>query len=798
MKYLTLLILVLGLSLGGLPREHRSEPVSLAPKQDRIAKRALLVGISEYNKLATNKSFNGLPSVRNDIRAMEMLVGSPGYDFEIRKVQDSEATREGILKAIREHLIDSAKKGDVSLLYFSGHGSQVVNSLGGETDGKDETLVPFDVIRPVTKKGDLRDIRDKELNGLINIAAGKGVVFTAIIDSCHSGSIAKGEEDELRQLESAELDIKERPSMEQVVPPSQNGSLIYSAARDFQRASGAPYGHHPVFRKLGFEVTDTMGHFTANLLIALYENPGYAITSETLFRRVEGRMRAKGIPQRPEIDAGVERRRKTIFGLDPGGRDSRMPIEKDDSGDFYLLAGLANGLSAGNDLLRDPRPEVEVDGPRLRIRLTDVELTKSRFEVISDHTVEELGQGDLFEQVTWGTVSGPLITVWPPPSEFGAAQLMAMAEEVQAVASDRGLRIVDSPLEGRYSHLLSFEKGTSGAEWKLTLPTGETRPLGRNLTTKTLKDRLSNVYFEKDEALFVAYPPPKEFETVLGFGDMSSGAAIARSTSRKGATYVLVGRSRADAGEVILEYSWVLRSAFDNSDSNSSEGPESVVTALPVSTDWVRLDGATDSAERLRSFAGRLARVSGWLSLHSPPGSEKKFPYRLEIRNVSSRPLEDGEPLHDGEQYRFFLKADPEFLNANLGRFHLRFYTYLVAIDRNGTSVLLPDGHSDKPVDVDPLDPQPEIELTRGWRMKIGGDLGTENYVLLMTTSPLPDKSILFSEGVRTEGSKSLSDPLSQILYRIGDPVDAPMTRDGLSTPENWHVQTLTRISRGK
>ncbi|QQS40519.1 MAG: caspase family protein [Acidobacteriota bacterium] len=797
MKRSILSVLILAISLCQLCVEIGAPYKAEAANQRKAVKRALLIGISEYNTSPTNKSFKGLPSVKNDIRAMEILLGSPAYDFKVRKVVDSDATRAGILRAIREHLIESASKGDVSLLYFSGHGSQVQNSLGGEGDGKDETLVPYDVVRPVKKRDDLRDIRDKELNELINEAAEKGVRFTAIIDSCHSGSIAKGEDD-VRQLEPAEFDIKEEPKPSQLVSPSENGSLIYSAAREFQRASSAPYGSHEVFRKLGFNETDTIGNFTAHLLMVLYENPSYAVSAETLFRRVEGRMRAKGIRQRPEIEGGRERRSKTLFGLEPAVKQSLLPIEKGDDGHYYLLGGLSNGLSAGNDLVRDPKSDKGNEDEYVRIRLTKVELTKSRFDVISGHTLADLSEGDLFRQETWGMETGPIISVWPPPSDFTGAQLMEMAREVRSFASNKRLRIADSPLGDDYTHLLSYERESPASVWTLTFPSGEKKRIGKVLTAATLEERLSGSDFEKNDALFIAFPPPKEFEKTLGFSDADPRGAIARSATRAGSTYLLVGRSRTAGEKTLLEYSWILRSAFDEHDPRRTPDPDGIVSALPESTDWVDFEEGEDAVQRLLTFAGRVARISGWLGLQPPPGAEARFPYRLEIRSKEGRPLGDSEPLYEGNEYRVFLVADKEFLEANLGRYELTFFAYLVAIDKNGEAGLLHQRGSEVRIAIDPLDPQAEIEPSTTWHFEIGPPVGTENYVLLVTTSPLPDKSILFSEGVRTDGGKFVGDPLSQLLNRIGDPVGSKLARGELSTPENWYVQTVTRVSKEK
>lgn len=96
------------------------------------------------------------------------------------KLCEAEATREGILGAIRRYLIDASKEGDVAFFYYAGHGSQMKNSKSRERDGYDESIVPADSI-----KGAL-DIRDKEFARLFNQVVDKKAALTAIYDSCHT------------------------------------------------------------------------------------------------------------------------------------------------------------------------------------------------------------------------------------------------------------------------------------------------------------------------------------------------------------------------------------------------------------------------------------------------------------------------------------------------------------------------------------------------------------------------------------------------------------------------------------
>ncbi|SRR6185437_7490121 len=82
-------------------------------------------------------------------------------------------------RAIKK-LIASGKKGDVLLLHYSGHGSNVPDDDGDEADKRDEILCPTDL--------DWKDpFRDDWLRKTFNKLR-SGVSLTVIMDCCHSGT----------------------------------------------------------------------------------------------------------------------------------------------------------------------------------------------------------------------------------------------------------------------------------------------------------------------------------------------------------------------------------------------------------------------------------------------------------------------------------------------------------------------------------------------------------------------------------------------------------------------------------
>ena len=120
-------------------------------------KRALLIGINKYRAVPK------LQGSLNDVQTMQqILLTRWGFlDKNISMVTDEAATRAGMLAAL-EQLVKDTGPNDTVYFHYSGHGSQVEDLNGDETDdGLDETLVPQD-----GRSGDVRDITDDELDAI--------------------------------------------------------------------------------------------------------------------------------------------------------------------------------------------------------------------------------------------------------------------------------------------------------------------------------------------------------------------------------------------------------------------------------------------------------------------------------------------------------------------------------------------------------------------------------------------------------------------------------------------------------
>lgn len=132
------------------------------------------------NRVSPEQYDPPLPTLRGcekDARAMNAIAQMQG--FEASLMLGEEATRANAVATIGDAAA-TLTAGDIFLLTFSGHGSQLPDEVhGDDEDGFDETMVLYDL-----------NLIDDELYALWGrFAAGVRILF--ISDSCHSGTVAQ-------------------------------------------------------------------------------------------------------------------------------------------------------------------------------------------------------------------------------------------------------------------------------------------------------------------------------------------------------------------------------------------------------------------------------------------------------------------------------------------------------------------------------------------------------------------------------------------------------------------------------
>lgn len=131
---------------------------------------ALCVGINDYPE-------RPLAGCVADSRMWGQVLESLG--FRVTYLSDQDATRNAMVAALEE-LVGATGPGDVAVFQYSGHGSQVADEDGDETDAFDEVFVPVDY-----HTGAL--LLDDDLAEVLGQLPSGGLL-TLMMDCCHSGT----------------------------------------------------------------------------------------------------------------------------------------------------------------------------------------------------------------------------------------------------------------------------------------------------------------------------------------------------------------------------------------------------------------------------------------------------------------------------------------------------------------------------------------------------------------------------------------------------------------------------------
>ncbi|HEY9615007.1 caspase family protein [Allocoleopsis sp.] len=175
------------LSLGQLDLPQ-GNPSAQALTQSTPRKLALLVGINAY---VNNRRFPSLRGCLTDVELQrQLLIYRFGFNpQDILILTDTQATRQGILEAFEQHLIEQAQPGDVVVFHFSGYGSQIADPDCDSADCLNSTLVPVDSSWHLERS--VPDIMGYTL--WLLIAALKTENVTVVIDASHAGDIISSE-----------------------------------------------------------------------------------------------------------------------------------------------------------------------------------------------------------------------------------------------------------------------------------------------------------------------------------------------------------------------------------------------------------------------------------------------------------------------------------------------------------------------------------------------------------------------------------------------------------------------------
>lgn len=194
----------IGLSQADFLRQANHYGKALA--QNTTRKLALLIGINDY----PDPTISNLNGCLNDVEMQyQLLVHRFGFNpsdiLVISDTAERKPSRDNILQAFEEHLIQRARPGDVVVVHYSGHGGRVTdpdpivvqacrqhsNGFSNET-GLNGTLVPNDPM-PANSSGSkvvVPDIMGRSLFLLMERINTDHL--TVVMDSCYSGAGTRG------------------------------------------------------------------------------------------------------------------------------------------------------------------------------------------------------------------------------------------------------------------------------------------------------------------------------------------------------------------------------------------------------------------------------------------------------------------------------------------------------------------------------------------------------------------------------------------------------------------------------
>ena len=751
--------------------------------QTRPAKHALLIGIASYappkgtplpnagpghsldSRFAPNATWHSLQGPPTDVAAMHALLEHTYGFTDIRELHDQDATRQGILDALNK-LVEDTQKGDLVVIYYSGHGSQRLDTKSSKNK-RDQTIVPVDAWKGV------KDIRDKELALLFDkIVFEKQARLTAIYDSCNSGTMARGITQSVqRTLPYDDDDVSKEPGavLESDLKriPQQGDAIILAAAGPTQSAVEASYP----------EDGQVHGAFTRALIRVLSENK-QALSAEDVVSAVASMMHADPLDfQQPSVEGRVH---ESLFGEPVASDELHLRVTKVESGKITLDVGSAAGFGVGTELTALTAGD---DGSKTVLEIKTVDTpTSSTAAVKTGPSMVRPGQ--IFEVSNFVYPQAARLVVYlPKPEPVPGAAAIARAK-----AQFPGLTWVDDPTESQVNYLVTQDSNG----W---------RAYGQN--GKAVKPGPG----AKGAAFMLLGPPPSVADRIRKTEPFKRDA-FRFTENLTEANYFLTIRLRKDgAPEYALFDPRVLAEHKDTDYVRSEETNDTVETELnggknpevvcrndvsfPVRTAWLHDQTSSATEDSIAPVIARrilrLGKLRVWQQLPSLVPGVSDWPYHLQIvRNNQAAPT---DPLHPDEQYDARLVATPEQLSS---RSISPKYFYLFGFDCAANPYqLYPSDNTNGAAQGPPLDATGAFPTTfTVMTQQVTPPYGADTLFLLATKEKINNLSLLTYDGVIE--SRSRGSGLDQLMVDLND----AGSRGASPVVTAWQVQQVVVPSR--
>ena len=320
-------------------------------------------------------------------------------------------------------IAEMAQPGDQVYIHYAGHGGRTatIDQRHKGEYGVDEALVPMDI-----GNSEARYLRDIELAKLLGDMAKKGLVVTAVLDSCHSGGMVRDGNVGVAVRGLSIVDTTPRPAESLVAPleelignwddlgdgsgptrklavgsgwlPVPRGFVLLAACRPSESAL-----------EYAFDGKEMNGVLTYNLLRSL-DDLGPGLSYKTLHDRIVSRVHSKFREQTPLLEGDGDRE---VFGSDRVSPYYAVNVIKyDEAGNRVLLdAGQAHGLRKGAQFRIYPSGSADLSALERGLALTEItELgeTESWAKIVDqfrDAAIEQGAQAVLLAANSLGLVS---------------------------------------------------------------------------------------------------------------------------------------------------------------------------------------------------------------------------------------------------------------------------------------------------------------------------------------------------------------------------------------------------------
>ncbi len=318
----------------------------MSSTSDDRQKWALLIGIDHYPNFAPRGQLSGCV---NDIQVMRQVLET-SFNFpesHVVSLTNEQATREGMLAAMKE-LVARIGKDDIVVFHYSGHGSQMTDLEGDETDGLDETIVPYDSGRAPHPN---RDIKDDEIYLWLKDLTAKTSAATLIFDCCHSGTIVR--DDFGGEVRWVEADLRPADQLPpSPIPPAFRDAL--DGGRDVGPSGWLPLGEKYVLisgcsrEERACEVEEPAGVCHGALTFFLSQALRTAESGTTyrdVFEALAPRVSSRFPDQHPQLEGA---RDLEVFGIDRIEPMKFVPVVERTADRVTLGGGAACGLTEGS------------------------------------------------------------------------------------------------------------------------------------------------------------------------------------------------------------------------------------------------------------------------------------------------------------------------------------------------------------------------------------------------------------------------------------------------------------------